>query len=266
MIYLASPYSHPDPAVREQRYQAACQATAALLRAGELVFSPIVHSHPLVAFDLPTAWGFWESIDRAYLERCDEVVVLMLNGWEASVGVRAEIGIARALGKPVRVLAPEDATGSPTSRRRGTVEDAATCGVVGETVAWRLFDRQAEGVAKRGSVERDVFRNFAGEVFREPGFLPPLDPERQVADQKRGAAPEGSGFGPFFAGGVVAGGLCQCLSLGKASGFRGEDAMPLAGGRRAIGVGVVHGNFSGEGGCVPSPQLQPFAGKRGSEC
>jgi len=34
MIYLASPYSHPDPAVRAERYRAACRATAALLLAG----------------------------------------------------------------------------------------------------------------------------------------------------------------------------------------------------------------------------------------
>ena len=47
MIYLASPCSHPDPAVREQRYQAACRAVAALLHERRLVFSPIVNGHPL---------------------------------------------------------------------------------------------------------------------------------------------------------------------------------------------------------------------------
>lgn len=114
MIYLASPYSHNDPAIREQRFWAACQAAAAMLRDGQVVFSPIVHSHPLVAFGLPTVWSSWERIDRAYLERCDEIVVLMLDGWEASVGVGAEIGIARTLGKPVRFLAPENTTSSPT--------------------------------------------------------------------------------------------------------------------------------------------------------
>ena len=119
MIYLASPYSHPDPAVREQRFRAACRATADLLRAGEVVFSPIVHSHPLVAFDMPTAWAFWERIDRAHLERCDEVGVLMLDGWAHSVGVREELRLARELGKPVRFL-DADATGSPTLARVAT--------------------------------------------------------------------------------------------------------------------------------------------------
>jgi len=119
MIYLASPYSHADPAVREARYRAACRATAALLRAGLVVFSPIVHSHPLVAFDLPTGWDFWEPIDRAYLARCDEVVVLTLDGWQQSTGVRAEIALARGLGKPVRFLGVDEAAGSPTVARVG---------------------------------------------------------------------------------------------------------------------------------------------------
>jgi hypothetical protein len=69
MVYLASPYSHPDPAVREQRFHAACRATAALLRAGCVVFSPIVHSHALVAHGVPTDWAFWQHADRRILLR-----------------------------------------------------------------------------------------------------------------------------------------------------------------------------------------------------
>lgn len=113
MIYLASPYSHPDPSVREQRFRAACRAAVALLHAGRVVFSPIAHSHPLAQHGLPGNWQFWERYDRAFLERCDEVVVLMLDGWQESVGVQAEIRIARELGKPVRYLAPDLAPVSP---------------------------------------------------------------------------------------------------------------------------------------------------------
>ena len=111
---MASPYSHPDPAVREQRFRAACQAAVALLHAGRVVFSPIAHSHPLAQHGLPGNWQFWERYDRAFLERCDEVVVLMLDGWQESVGVQAEIRIARELGKPVRYLAPDLAPVAPT--------------------------------------------------------------------------------------------------------------------------------------------------------
>lgn len=104
MIYLASPYSHPDPAIRERRYRDVCRATASLIRAGVSVFSPIIHSHPLEAYGLPSHWRFWEELDRDFLARCDRLAVLMLGGWETSIGVRAEIRIARELGKPVSYL------------------------------------------------------------------------------------------------------------------------------------------------------------------
>lgn len=119
LLYIASPYSHPDPAVREQRLDAAYLAVATLLSAGHVVFSPIVHSHPLTRFGLPLEWEFWERVDRRFLETCDEVVVLMLPGWEASRGVLAEIAIAWELGKPVRYVEP-DATTTPTLARNAT--------------------------------------------------------------------------------------------------------------------------------------------------
>lgn len=106
MIYLASPYTHSDPSVREARFDAACLATAELMRAGHVVFSPIVHAHPLVRFDLPTGWDYWERIDREHLRRCDEVVVLMLDGWRESRGVQAEIGLAKEMELPIRYLPP----------------------------------------------------------------------------------------------------------------------------------------------------------------
>ena len=106
VVYLASPDSHPDAAVREARFQAACHAAAELMRAGHLVFSPVAHSHSIAAWGLPTDWCFWERCDRELLSRCDAVIVLTLDGWEQSRGVQAEIEIARALGKPVQSLAP----------------------------------------------------------------------------------------------------------------------------------------------------------------
>ena len=101
MIYLAAPYSHPDPAVRQQRYEMTCHATAALLRTGHTVFSPIVHSHPLVAYGLPTEWSFWSRQDQTFLEIADAVIVLTLHGWRESVGVREEMRLAEAMGIPI---------------------------------------------------------------------------------------------------------------------------------------------------------------------
>ena len=110
IIYLASPYSAPDPAVRAARFRAACHATAELMRAGHVVLSPIVLTHPLTAFGLPTDWSYWERCDREFLRCCDEVVVLTLERWEQSVGVQAEIRLAAELAKPVSFLDPENLT------------------------------------------------------------------------------------------------------------------------------------------------------------
>ncbi len=107
MIYLASPYSHPEPAVRQWRYEAACQATAELLRRGHVVVSPIVHSHALVRFGLPGDWEFWQRCDAALLCRCQRLFVLTLEGWRESRGVQAEIDLAIDLDLPIDYLAPE---------------------------------------------------------------------------------------------------------------------------------------------------------------
>ena len=105
MIYLASPYTHVDAAVRQRRFEAACRAAAALIRQGKTVFSPIAHGHAICRYGLPPDWQFWGRHARRYLEVCSEVAVLMLDGWQESEGVRAEIAIARALGKPVSFVA-----------------------------------------------------------------------------------------------------------------------------------------------------------------
>ena len=101
-IYLASPYSHPDPFIRQSRHHAACIEAGYMMLAGHIVFSPIAHSHYIhLLADLPGDWQFWEKFDRAFIEWADEVHVLMLDGWKESKGVQAEIAIARSLGKTV---------------------------------------------------------------------------------------------------------------------------------------------------------------------
>jgi Domain of unknown function (DUF1937) len=110
VIYLASPYSHPEQAIREQRFRDACHAAASLMRLGQQVFSPIAHGHPLTRHGIPGDWSFWERHAHWYLERCDEVVVLTLDGWEQSVGVRAELDLATTSHKPIWYWAGPDSS------------------------------------------------------------------------------------------------------------------------------------------------------------
>ena len=106
VIYLSTPYTHPDPEIVDARYTAALEITARFIKAGIVFFSPIVHSHPLVPYQMPSDWAHWRNIDLAYLERCDALYVAKLPGWEKSVGVRAEILAAQNLGMPVLFFDP----------------------------------------------------------------------------------------------------------------------------------------------------------------
>jgi len=107
-VYLAGPYAHNDPAVRETRYRLLTATAAKMMREGTPVYSPITHNHLLATMnEMPTGWDFWRSMDEQMIEQCIELHVLMLDGWKESVGVTAEIGIAESLGKPVKFIEPE---------------------------------------------------------------------------------------------------------------------------------------------------------------
>ena len=107
LTYLASPYSHADPAVRQQRFEAACSAAARLMLAGEAVFSPIAHSHPVERyFDTIKDGDWWLAQDIPILRHCTAVKVLRLPGWDASKGVARELAIARDLLIPIGYVDP----------------------------------------------------------------------------------------------------------------------------------------------------------------
>lgn len=100
--YLASPYSDPDPFVREARYLAAAKCVSILLSAGKWVYSPIVHCHELAKIAaLPGEFEFWRTYNMEMLERAHALKVLTIPGWEESKGVQAEITVARNLSIPV---------------------------------------------------------------------------------------------------------------------------------------------------------------------
>ena len=91
------------------------------MKAGYYVFSPISHTHPIaMACALPQGWEYWSGFDRAYLEHCNKVFVLCIPGWEKSVGVTAEIGIANELGLPIEYI------GAAQDIAKSSAQQAAT--------------------------------------------------------------------------------------------------------------------------------------------
>lgn len=102
-IYLASPYSHPDAAVREARFKAACKKTAQYASKGIPVFSPIAHSHPVADYMDESArmsFDLWMKLDLPLLRMASELHVLSIEGWRSSRGVTREIEYATQLGIP----------------------------------------------------------------------------------------------------------------------------------------------------------------------
>lgn len=92
--YLASPYTHPDPNVREYRYNAVKGFAGALMQAGHFIYCPILNTHPIaVARALPVEFEWWEAFNRAFIERSEGVIVAEMDGWRTSRGVQHEIGL-----------------------------------------------------------------------------------------------------------------------------------------------------------------------------
>ena len=105
-IYLASPYSSPEQAVRDYRHRLAWQFTSAHLKRGRATFSPIVNGVALTETG-SRLWGFvhWQDYDLSFLQHwATELWVLCLDGWKDSVGVRNEIRVAESLGLPVKYI------------------------------------------------------------------------------------------------------------------------------------------------------------------
>lgn len=95
-IYIASPYSHADPEVRERRYQQVMYYTAALLGTRRWCYSPIVHCHELAnTHNIPTDAQYWMNYNFAMLSSAKELHVYCLDGWQDSVGVAAETAFWR---------------------------------------------------------------------------------------------------------------------------------------------------------------------------
>lgn len=113
VIYLASPYSHPDPEVERRRAVDVCVSFAQLQAIGFSVFCPIAHSMPAVrnARMLKMRQATheqWMNLDIQILGICKKLIVLTLDGWMSSKGIHQEMDFARSEGIPVYHFSPKD--------------------------------------------------------------------------------------------------------------------------------------------------------------
>lgn len=96
MIYVASPYSHPDKMVEQRR----THVVAHYLRnfGTPYHFSPIIYGHGMLQIfpDLPTNYEAHQKFNDMMLRKSVEMIVLDMPGWQDSHGIAHEIEIARA--------------------------------------------------------------------------------------------------------------------------------------------------------------------------
>lgn len=103
ILYLSSPYSHPNASVRQNRFDAACRVAGRLMEEGYIVFSPIAHSHPIgQIMGKALDHEFWMRQCIALLRKSDEFAILTIDGWEMSKGIQQELEMAKLLHIPVR--------------------------------------------------------------------------------------------------------------------------------------------------------------------
>ncbi len=110
-IYLASPYSDPDPGVRHIRELQINEIAGKLFQKHKklALFAPISQSANIVRAcpELSGTWETWAHNDLVFVHHCDAVWVVTMRGWEKSKGVTAEVKYAKHLGKPVYYVHPE---------------------------------------------------------------------------------------------------------------------------------------------------------------
>lgn len=103
-LYMASPYTHTDEAVRQWRYEQALRAVALLQNERIWTYSPIVHTHPLCLLGAPVEFAHYETWDKVMIAQSCGVLVLQVEGWEASAGIQHELQYALEIHKSIQYM------------------------------------------------------------------------------------------------------------------------------------------------------------------
>ena len=108
-IYLASPYTHPNPIVRWLRCRKISQVAGHLIDQGVVLFAPISQSATIAKYSCnkKTDWEYWKEVDYTFLSKAAAIWVVMMDGWKESVGVSAEVRYAKRYKIPVFYVDPD---------------------------------------------------------------------------------------------------------------------------------------------------------------
>lgn len=109
LIYISTPYSHTDKEVVEKRVLLVTLYVAKLVSEGTMAISPITYGDALLKVrKLPSDYSFWNTFCLSLLNKCDEMIVYKIDGWEDSIGVKDEIRYCLENNIPVEYIEFED--------------------------------------------------------------------------------------------------------------------------------------------------------------
>lgn len=113
IIYLASPYSHKSKMMMKARRTAVDKIGAELQVKYHNKYAfilPITTSATLKDYQpklMDEDFNYWEKTDLTFISVCREIWVAMIEGWEKSIGVAAEVKFAEDNNIKVRYLDPK---------------------------------------------------------------------------------------------------------------------------------------------------------------
>lgn len=107
LVYVAAPYSKIEDKHTLMERIADFSGYYMINHPGEYAITGLVHHYASIQRpDLGTDYKFWEEFCVGFIKRCDKVLVLMIDGWEKSTGVHAEINLAKRLNIPIEYWIP----------------------------------------------------------------------------------------------------------------------------------------------------------------
>lgn len=112
--YLATPYTRYHAGIH-MAFVDSARVAGDLIAVGVPIFSPIAHTHPIACYaDLdPKDHNIWLPADAALMNKAYGLLIVVLDGWDESKGVKHEIEAFQAAGKPIFLIDPDNLKTQP---------------------------------------------------------------------------------------------------------------------------------------------------------
>jgi len=110
-FYLATVYRKHAAGLDAAADEAARYA-ADFLEAGIPVFSPVAYGHSVSKQSKGSSPGqFWDEVQLRFMQPADGLIVVQMDGWTVSEGIRGEIRWFREARRPIIYVGTQDPVG-----------------------------------------------------------------------------------------------------------------------------------------------------------